>query len=161
MADDARWQELVDSGNASYSKRRVAQAEVFFLDALKEAEKFGEDDPRLAMTLNNMAAIYHSQGKYAMAEPMYQRSLEIKKRVLGPEHLDVATCYHNLAVLHSAKHRYAEAETYYQQALAIREAAWGKDHPDLAGTLKSYAELLRRLERLDEAEQLEARLTKV
>lgn len=150
----ASWQELVDSGNTAYKKRRIAQAEIYFLDALKVAESFGEDDPRLSLTLNNMAAIYHSQGKYAMAEPLYQRSLEIKKRVLGEDHLEVATCLYNLAVLHSAKHRYAEAEPLFQQALAIKEA----NRADLTSTLMSYAELLRRTERLAEAQQLESRL---
>ena len=39
------------------------------------------------------------QGKCAEAEPLHQRSLSIREKALGPEHLDVATSLNNLAEL--------------------------------------------------------------
>ncbi len=43
----------------------------------------------------------HEQDRhpYAEAEPLYQRSLEILKMTLGPEHPDVAVSLNNLAGL--------------------------------------------------------------
>lgn len=47
--------------------------------------------------------LYHAarciQGKYAEAEPLYERSQAIREKVLGPDHLDVATTLHNRAEL--------------------------------------------------------------
>ena len=38
------------------------------------------------MTLNNLAGLYESQGKYDEAEPLYTRALGILLRSVGPSH---------------------------------------------------------------------------
>ncbi len=96
-----------------------------FLAALKEAEKFGEQDPRLATSLNNMAELYRIRGEYAEAELLIQRALAIREKALGPEHPYVAPSLNNLAALYRDQGKYAEAEPLYQRALAIREKALG------------------------------------
>jgi tetratricopeptide (TPR) repeat protein len=40
----------------------------------------------VAQSLNNLAGLYDSQGKYAEAEPLYQRALAISEKALGPDH---------------------------------------------------------------------------
>ena len=37
----------------------------------------GREHPNVAASLNNLAALYDTQGKYAEAEPLYQRALAI------------------------------------------------------------------------------------
>ena len=88
--------------------------------------------------------LYRSQGRYAEAEPLYQRSLAIREKALGPDHPDVGTSLNNLAVLYQSQGRYAEAEPLYQRALAIREKALGPDHPDVGTSLNNLAVLYRR-----------------
>ena len=51
------------------------------------------------MTLNNLAVLYKSAGKYAEAEPLYQRALAIFEAALGPTHPKVITCRQNYAQL--------------------------------------------------------------
>jgi tetratricopeptide (TPR) repeat protein len=80
-----------------------------------------------------------AQGHYAEAEPLYQRSLAIVEKALGPEHPHVAPILNNLAELYRAQGRYIEAEPLYQRALAIDEKALGPDHPDLATDLNNLA----------------------
>ena len=43
------------------------------------------------------ASLYHTQGRYPEAEPLYERSLAILEKVLGPEHPHVAAVINNLA----------------------------------------------------------------
>ena len=69
--------------------------------------------------------------------------LAIWKKVLGPDHPQVALGLNNLARLYRARGKYAEAEPLYKRALAINEKALGSDHPDLATTLNNLAELYR------------------
>ena len=57
----------------------------------------------MATSLNNLAGLYQAQGKYAEAEPLYQRALAIWEKALGPEHPDVATSLNNLAALYQAQ----------------------------------------------------------
>jgi tetratricopeptide (TPR) repeat protein len=49
-------------------------------------EVLGEEHPDMALSLNNLAALYDNQGRYAEAEPLYQRALAIVEKVLGEEH---------------------------------------------------------------------------
>lgn len=137
------WKAAIEAGNDAYARERIAEAEVKFLEALKEAETFGEDDPRLALSLNNVAAIYHTMGKYTMAEPLYLRSLDIKKKLHGEDHDEVALNLHNLAVLYSARKMYPVAEKYYKQALEVKTRLHGEHSPELLNTLKYYAQLLK------------------
>ena len=50
--------------------------------------------------------LYRAQGRYGEAEPLYQRALKIREKVLGPEHPDVAHSLNNLAALYHAQGRY-------------------------------------------------------
>ena len=58
----------------------------------------------MALSLNNLAALYVAQGRYAEAEPLYKRSLAIQEKALGPDHPDVGTSLNNLAGLYTALH---------------------------------------------------------
>jgi tetratricopeptide (TPR) repeat protein len=53
----------------------------------------------VATSLNCLAAVYQSQGKYAEAEPLYKRSLKIREKALGKDHPYVATSLNNLGLL--------------------------------------------------------------
>ena len=105
-------------------------------------------------SLNNLAALYDDQGRYADAEPLYKRSLAIREKALGPDHPDVATSLNNLAVLYDNQGRYADAEPLYKRSLAIREKALGPDHPDVATSLNNLAVLYENQGRYADAEPL-------
>ena len=49
----------------------------------------------MALNLNNLAELYRTQGKYADAEPLYQRALATQEKALGPEHPNVALSLNN------------------------------------------------------------------
>jgi tetratricopeptide (TPR) repeat protein len=51
----------------------------------------------VALSLNNLAALYESQGRYTEAEPLYLEALDLHKRLLGDNHPHVATSLNNLA----------------------------------------------------------------
>src|SRR6185503_1265382 len=102
-------------------------------------------------------SFYLNQGKYAEAEIFLLRSLEIRKKTLGPAHPSVANALHNLAKVYFQQHRYGEAEALYSRAVAIMEKVLGPDHPDLAHTLDRYALLLQRTKRNSRASAMKAR----
>ncbi len=64
-------------------------------EVTKEKETF------VATSLNNLAALYDSQGKYSEAEPLYKEALEMRKRLLGKEHPQTIRIKDNLALLQS------------------------------------------------------------
>jgi S1-C subfamily serine protease len=78
----------------------------------------------VALSLNSLALLYNAQGRYADAEPLWQRALAIWEKVLGPEHPDVATVVEHYAALLRATNRDAEA--------AQLEARWSAHQPPRA-----------------------------
>ena len=64
--------------------------------------------------------LYDNQSKYAEAEPLYQRSLAIVEKALGPEHPDVAKSLEDYAGLLRATGRVSEAAKMEARAKAIR-----------------------------------------
>ena len=112
------------------------------------------DHPDVATALNSLAFLHDSLGRYADAEPLYQRSLAIREKALGRDHPDVANSLNNLAGLYYDQGRYADAEVLFQRSLVISEKALGRDHPDVANSLNNLAGLYRIQGRYANAEPL-------
>ncbi len=74
----------------------------------------------MAASLNNLALLYGTQGKYAEAEPLLRRVLVIVEKALEPEHPNVTTVLENYAVLLRKTKRKAEAAKLEDRAQAIR-----------------------------------------
>jgi tetratricopeptide (TPR) repeat protein len=101
---------------------KYAEAEPLYQRALKISEAaLGPHHPNVATSLNNLAVLYYAQGKaqiiptlrpyanlaalydaqafydaqgkYAEAEPLYQRALKIREAALGPHHPNTITVY--------------------------------------------------------------------
>ena len=74
---------------------------------------------------------------------LYQRSLEIDEKALGPDHPDLAATLNNLAGLYQAQGRYQAAEPLYVRALKILDENLGPDHANtkiIRESLKSLRE---------------------
>ncbi len=149
-----QWQSHMAAGDKAYQQGNYPEAEKRLVAALKEAEGFRPQDSRLAATLNNLAELYRTQGRYAEAEPLYRRALAIDEKALGSDHPNVATDLNNLALLYHNQGKHAEAEPLYKRALAIDEKALGFDHPDVAMDLNNLAGPYHAQSRYVEAEPL-------
>jgi tetratricopeptide (TPR) repeat protein len=121
--------------------------------AIAYADDIGIEDPA-ARLLNDLGLLYQAQGQYAQAEPLFQRALAFRERVLGADHPDVATSLNHLAELYRTQGQYAKAEPLFQRALAIREMVFNPDHPDVATSLNNLAELYRTQGQYAKAEPL-------
>ena len=138
-----------------YKGRLYARAEPWYRHCLELSQRLlGEDHPGFATSLNNLAALYDSLGRYTEAELLYLQALELKKRLLGEDHPGFATSLNNLAALYDSLGRYTEAEPLYLQALELSQCLLGDDHPDVATNLNNLAELYRSQGRYAEAEPL-------
>ena len=155
------WERLNQLCESELEAGRYTEAEKHCSTALTEAEDFGPADPRLATSLNYLAELYRAQGKYAEAEPLYQRALAIWEKALGPEHPIVATSLNNLALLYRDQGKYAEAEPLLQRALAIYEEVLGPEHPNVAAGLNNLAQLYDAQGKYAEAEPRYKRALKI
>src|SRR5262245_29254942 len=81
--------------------------------------------------LEKQALKLDREGRHAEAEPLFKRSLAIKEKGLGYDHLDVAWSLSKLGRFYEDRGRYADAEPLLKRSLAIREKALGSDHPNV------------------------------
>lgn len=64
IAGEAQWERHMGAAGGTYQRGEYGEVERELEAALNEAEAFGEQDPRFAMTLNSLAAVYKAQGRY-------------------------------------------------------------------------------------------------
>lgn len=62
-----------------------------------------------------------TQGYLKEAIDYVLKAKEIRERLFGKTHLDVADCLNNLGVIYDDLGRFEKAEDFYKQALSIRK----------------------------------------
>src|SRR5215471_3259964 len=107
-----------------------------------------------ARKLYKKAIDLRSAAKYDEALPYFEGALEIRERILGPDHLDVSQAITGLATNHYFKGEYSKAEPLYQRALAIREKSLGLEHPEFAQSLNNLAIIYFKMGDYEKAEPL-------
>jgi len=133
------WEKFRIAGVKAMEDGNFIEAQAMWLAALDETSDFRFDDPRLSMTLENLAEVYWRRNKWDKAEPLCKQILQISESILGPEHADVALAANNLGLVCEKQGKHAEAAILFQQALAIGEKFLGSDHPDVINIRESHA----------------------
>jgi tetratricopeptide (TPR) repeat protein/tRNA A-37 threonylcarbamoyl transferase component Bud32 len=116
----------------------LVQGTVPIFERLYPADEYPDRLPELASSLTNLANLYHAQGKFGKAQPLYEKALDLRKKWLG-EHSDTAQSYNNLAVNLDDQGRYAEAQLLYQKALGLRKYLFGEEHQNTIQTYNNLA----------------------
>ncbi|MFM6024215.1 MAG: tetratricopeptide repeat protein, partial [Dolichospermum sp.] len=118
----------IKSGKATDRIQELTLAEEYLKQAIVLQTEFQQQE-NLATSLNNLAGLYRSQGRYNEAESLYLQSLDICKRQLGDDHLDVATSLNNqggsnslngLGNAYNSLGQYQTAIDFHQQSLKIK-----------------------------------------
>ena len=147
------------NGELSLTQLNYLKAADYYQQALKLVpSEFAE---KQAYYANQAGSALHDAGKYRQAEPLFQRALKIREKVLGAEHPDVASSLNNLALLYKTQGLYEKAEPLFQRSLKIREKVLGAEHPDIAESLNNLAELYKTQGYYEKAEPLYQRALKI
>ncbi|HEY9641635.1 MAG TPA: tetratricopeptide repeat protein [Coleofasciculaceae cyanobacterium] len=85
--------------------------------------QLGADHPDTARSLNNLAALYESTGRYSEAEPLYLRAVVIFRDRLGETHPNTQTVWQNFVGC-------------LQQAIESGQTAQLSAHPVTQGLLE-------------------------
>lgn len=88
--------------------------------------------------ISSMAFLLQYICYYEEAENLFEKSIKIREKLLGKEHLKIAIEYDNLADMYYYQGDYIKAGKLYKKVLKIRQVSLGENHPD---TAKSYYNL--------------------
>jgi tetratricopeptide (TPR) repeat protein len=138
MADT--WKQLNEEFTFLFDRGRIRQAAEVAERAMNAAlDESDPDHPDIATALNNLAIVSKEFEEYEKAESLYNRALEIRKKLYGCEHKLVAQSLNNLGDLCLDKGGYARAEVFLSQALEIKQKVLGRSDPSVALTLNNIA----------------------
>ncbi|CAF1343181.1 unnamed protein product [Rotaria sordida] len=91
------------------------------------------DHPEFSQRQMNLGRICQHRGEYDKAHDYYKTALEMRKRALPPEHMDIGKTLYNLGgVTGEAGIDYEKVLTYLHESLVINESAIGEEHPATA-----------------------------
>jgi tetratricopeptide (TPR) repeat protein len=123
-----------------------------------ERKRLGPEHPMVARNLISLATLIRAKGDLPNAQPLLEEALAIHRQAFGLDHIDTAMSLLNMAGYLKEKGDYNAADGLYRQGIPIRERVLGYDHPETRAALKGYIDLLRRMNRQEEASTLEQRL---
>ena len=85
---------------------KFPEAEQELNSALKLAEQFGEQDPRLIQSLTNLAILHNAKGEPEEAETLLQQIIAIHEKAPNPETADLAASLSNLGALYVTQKKF-------------------------------------------------------
>jgi tetratricopeptide (TPR) repeat protein len=128
------WIDLVHA--VGVGEGRDAEALTDIDHASAAIERLG-GDPLLEAALDGYrASVLADAGKFEPARVAAERALATRKRLLPPDHLDIAASLAQLGDLQRKLGKFDESRVAHMSALAIRERALGPNHPEVASTLQ-------------------------
>jgi len=129
-----RWDEAIARAEELLALRARVQGPKHFetvneewrLKTLRRVAPMPQEDRiayQLANTMNEQAETLYPQGKYALAQPLFEKALEIRRRLLTDDHPDAANSYSNLAYNLNAQGKYLEARDQWLRAVKSLDKA--------------------------------------
>ncbi|MBX9852541.1 MAG: CHAT domain-containing protein [Cytophagaceae bacterium] len=142
-----------DLGEMLYANNHFTAAEVSFKKAIRIYEGQSETKhPIYALTLSNLGLLYHTTGRYMLAEKFTQTALDLRKEIFTENNAAYAASVNNLAVLYKEMGKYNESEQLINQAIRINEQTVGKNSVPYALSLNNQAMLYQIIGRYNMAE---------
>jgi tetratricopeptide (TPR) repeat protein len=123
------------------------------IDAMRE-EMDKDKNSTDARYLTALAGLYKGQGKFAEAEPLYVKCLEVRKQTFGEDHRITLNSMNELAVLYLSQGKYAETETLFVRCLELLKQSLGEKHSDTMSSMSNLAVFYERQGKYAEAEPL-------
>lgn len=135
------------------SLKRLDEAEPIMRDALAGYETtLGKEHAKTLVGMSNLAYLLEDQGHLEDAEQLNRQIVEIRRKT-GTKDPETWSAINNLAMLLLKKKEYVESETLFKELLSLCEANLPADHYYTAMFRDNYGDLLRELQRNDEAER--------
>ena len=96
--------------------------------------------------MNNLAATYSALGRHEDALAMQESALEFYRRVLPPNHPDIAMSLYNFSLSYERAGDMRRAVECAREALSIWQAALPPSHPHVMAAAKNVRRLESRIQ---------------
>lgn len=115
---DEAWRNLVMKALSFAAAHDYPQSEQLFQKALREAARFGPNDPRVGTTFNSLGLVLKEEKRYSEAESFFRRALGVLEKAYGYDSIDVANINFNIASILADQGKHADSMPQLQKSLA-------------------------------------------
>jgi tetratricopeptide (TPR) repeat protein/tRNA A-37 threonylcarbamoyl transferase component Bud32 len=119
--------------------RQITIEEALDQAAQSVGDKFAGQPLTEAQIRTIIGSIYHELGKLEAAEQQHRSALEIRRAILGEEHLDTLASRQHLAQALSSRGFPLRARVHVQKAFDGRKRQLGPEHPDTLESMELLA----------------------
>lgn len=150
---------LINYAILAFVRGDLEKAERLTFDALQRRRSLSPPDPAsVAQALDNYGTILQEEGRMAAAKEPLEEALDLRRRTLRPRHPDIAASLNNLGVLEQRLGEFSAAEVHLREAMGIDEETFGKGDQEVLTDLSNLGEVLRSMDRPDEALAIELKV---
>jgi len=137
------------------SKGETITARELLERGAKQIENELKDQPGVQATMMAVVGnVYRSLGLYQDARPFLQKALELRQRVYGDAHAEVASSLNDLGKLLQDMGDYSRADSILRSALALREQLADGPSLEVAESANDLAVLYSAMGKHDQADSL-------
>jgi eukaryotic-like serine/threonine-protein kinase len=134
---------LDDLANVYADEQQWALAKQTYERALEiDRRVLGDDHPRVASRLNNLAIVAENMGDLKLAESLFLDAIRRNERAYGDRHPETGAARGNYGLLLQREGRLAEAEPLLRSALGVELSLYGPGNYNVAYARVSLAILL-------------------
>ena len=97
-----------------------------------------------AQMMDVMGMVYWNLGLFGRAQPLLERSLNLRVQTLGLDNQATLSSRSHLAAVLASEGRFDEAQKLERKTLELRRRVLGPEHPDSLQSMRSLANLMER-----------------
>lgn len=143
------WELSTEYGMKADGKGDYINAQLYFKEALRKAEKFDSKDPRLPTSLRNLARAYRAENKFPGAESLLKRVVDIRARELGLSHPELISVQEELGALYAEQGKGEEALPLLSWEMCAEYGMKAEGEGDHIKGQLYFKEALRKAEKFD------------
>lgn len=144
--DQARFETYIGISYSRLNNHKLAITH--FTHGLELRKKYFDakaNNLLIAESLNLIGSEYYDISEYKTALEYFEKTLKMRKNILGEYHPDISICYHNIGTTNDSLGYYEKSINNYEQALSILWKLDLEDTPEIARTYNNMGETYNRL----------------
>jgi tetratricopeptide (TPR) repeat protein len=146
---DKTWAKDSQIGINAAAKGDYRTAVRFHSRALQEAVQYGDNDPRVIQSLNDLANAFAHEKRLSEAQITYIAALKRQEKLLGADSIALVPTLNSIIRVTCADGRCGTTLPYIKQLLAIRQKRLGVSHRDSLLTMQLLGETYEKEGKLD------------
>ena len=165
----------LDPNDSVLKNHNIAKIYIFFGQTLRSNYQFKlaleflnislqiwrNSDRDISIVFCELGKTHYDLGEYNISKDYHQRQLESIIKVLGANHIDVATSYNHLGLVYEAMGELQQAKDYHKKAMEIYINVLGPNHIDVATSYNNIGLVYKAMGKLPQAKDYHQRAMEI